>query len=473
MVGLKRAEIHRFEEFGRKFLLDVKKNSVYIIDDLTFDLLGLCSQPMEEAQIFDRLAAVYSTASIREAINFLKHKGILMTGEEPTELTFQPLTNKFSITLNVAQSCNLRCRYCYVEKAPTGSRGSLMSEATAKKGIDFILSFDELESLGVSFYGGEPLLNYPVVKSAMQYASRRAEEIGLEDVEFHITTNGTLLSDEILDFFKNYNINVLISLDGPPEVHDSKRIFPNGDGTHQIVLKNLKNLLATEGIHHVSASAVITKDHRLRDAYEYLSQFDFKDVKISYVRYQDGGEFALSESQKQLYLKDMREIAKDCLEKISRGERPPYYNFETKILQLWKGSRKRYFCPAGIRRFGISPKGDIHPCGVAAAQGIHRIGDVHTGLYAEKTKRFLQKISLENREECTNCWARYLCAGGCFLLLVRDYDAKRRCEINLRNTELAIAIFALIREKNELLLSSLLDPSFLPRLRKIFPVLDD
>ncbi|WP_456474596.1 radical SAM protein [Candidatus Pyrohabitans sp.] len=473
MVELKRAEIHRFEEFGKKFLLDVKRNSVYIIDELTFDLLGLCSQPMEERQIFEKLAAVYSADSIRGTLNFLKDNRILIAEEEPTELTFQPLTNKFSITLNVAQSCNLRCRYCYVEKAPTGSRGSLMSEVTAKKGIDFILGFDELESLGVSFYGGEPLLNYPVVKSAMLYASRRAEEMGLGEVEFHITTNGTLLSDEILEFFKDYNINVLISLDGPPEVHDSKRVFPNGYGTHQIVQNNLKKLLATEGIHHVSASAVVTRDHRLRDAYEYLSQFDLRDIKISYVRYQDGGEFALTESQKQLYLSDMREIARDCIEKISRGERPPYYNFETKILQLWKGSRKKYFCPAGIRRFGISPNGDIYPCGVAAAQGVHRIGDVHNGLYAEKTKRFLQKISIENRDECANCWARYLCAGGCFLLLVRDYDSKRRCEINLRNTELAIAIFALIREKNELLLSSLLDPTFLPRLRKLIPVLDD
>lgn len=470
MPILRRAEIHTFEEFGKRLLLDVKRNRVHIIDKLTRDLLDFCNQPRKEDQIYGELKKRYSAESIAQALDFLKNNKLLSATKERVEITYQPFTNKFNIALNVTQSCNLRCKYCYVEKTPLGSDDSLMSETIAKKAIDFIFNFSELKGLGVSFYGGEPLLNYPVIKSTILYASKKGKERGLDEVEFHITTNGTLLNDEIIDFFKDYKIDVLISLDGNSDVHNSKRVFPTGAGTHQIVLDNLKKLLATKGFHKVSASAVVTKDHRLKNAFKYLSQFNLKDMKISYVRYQEGGEFALTEEKKQLYLRDMQEIARDCVDKISKGERPQYYNFETKILQLWKGVRKKHFCPAGIRRFGVSPKGDIYPCGVAAAQGRYKIGDVYKGLYKRETDDLLKTISIENRKACPGCWARYLCAGGCFLLLVRNYDAKRRCEINLRNTELAIAIFAIIKQKNELLLTSLIDPTFLEEINRVIPI---
>jgi uncharacterized protein len=470
MSVLKRAEIHGFEEFGRKFLLDVKRNSVHIVDDLILNLLDYCSQHREEEQIIEEMKKRYPVQSITDALNFLKYNKILWFEEEPVKITFQPFTNKFNIALNVAHSCNLKCKYCYIEKTSIESRRSLMSETVAKKAIDFIFSFKELEGLGVSFYGGEPLLNYPVIKSTIQYVSQKAKEHGLVEVEFHITTNGTLLNDDIISFLRDHNINVLISLDGPQEIHNAMRVFPDGSGTHRIVLNNLEKLLSTEGIHEVSASAVVTKEHRLKDVYKYLLKFDLKDIKISYVRYQGESELSLTKSAKQLYLADMRELAMDCLNNILRGERPSYYDFETKILQLWKGSRKKYFCPAGIRRFGVSPDGDIYPCGVSAAQGKCVIGSVYNGLYPDESHRFLQKISIENRMDCANCWARYLCAGGCFLLQGHNHSAENGCEINLKNTELAIAVFALVREKNELLLSSIIDPGFLPGLRKLIPV---
>lgn len=463
---LRTVEIQKFEEFGRRFVFAVQEQAVHPINRLEEEIIDCCRIPSRAEDVIGKIGKRYPKDDVASAVGLLQKNRIITSESDQTESVLPPYvtsSNKFHLTLNLTQACNLRCKYCYVAKAPADAESSFMTIETARGAVDFMLNeFADLKSLGISFYGGEPLMNFSVMKEVMQYATDAAKSKGLPEVDFHFNTNGTLLVDTVIDSIRDFNVDVQVSIDGDSAVHDAMRVFPEGSGSHSIIMANLNRLLSAKGRHHVSVSGVITHNSRLKEVYDYLSTFGFKDIKLSYVRYLEDCEYALTNSDKETYISDMKEIANDCLRMIMQGNRPPAYNFESKILQLWSHTRRRFFCPAAMTRFGISPRGDIHPCGPAAAMGIMKIGSLDKGLNHEERERLLQSFSLENRQGCNSCWARYLCAGGCPLPLVRTYDED--CRMALEATKLAVAMFAMVREKNELLLSSLIDAGFLPSL---------
>jgi uncharacterized protein len=311
------------------------------------------------------------------------------------------------------------------------------------------------------------LLVFPVVKAAIEYASKEAEKQGLPEVKYQITTNGTLLTDDMITFLKDYPIDIMVSMDGPASTHDSMRVTRYGEKTHAVVLQNLLKLLNTERKHRVSVSGVITNQGRLKDIYEYLSQFPLWDVKLSYVRYLDESEakqYALSDHQKVVYLSDMKWLAQQCAESILQGVRPPFYNFENIILQLWRHVKRGYFCLAGLKQFGISPEGEIYPCGPSANLHEFSLGTLKDGLGTSLVDRWVTHTSFE-KDECTQYWAQYVCMGGCPLQLVKTPESE--CEINRYATQLAIAVYAAVKEENEMMLASLINEEFLSEVRDI------
>lgn len=449
---------YRFHEFGRELVYDIEGATAFFVNDVESKVLD-CLQ--EGKSLEDSSAIVqqyYNGEEISKSLEHLKSEGVFTA--DPA-IPYQKFSQTHALTLNLTQECNLRCKYCYVEKP---GLSSFMSERVAKKAVDFLLTFKDMDAFGISFYGGEPLLNFPVLKSTIEYACKEAEKRGLPEVKYHITTNGTLLTDEVIAFLTDYHVNVMVSIDGPPSIHDAVRVTPTGEGTHSLVLDRLYALMDAVGCHKVSVSGVVTNQGRLKPAYEYLSQLSLKDIKLSYVRYLDKSEYALTDSQKEQYKEDMRDIALECLELLLKGIRPPYYNFENKILQLWKHTKRARFCPAGVRRFGISPAGDIHPCGPAAAMGEWKLGTLNNGLNENAVDKWTAVASFEHRPDCNTCWARYLCAGGCPLRLVRRFD-EQRCEINQHATRLAIAVYAAVKEQNEVMFAALVDEGFLSYIR--------
>lgn len=453
---------YRFCEFGRELVYDTEGANAFFLTTVEARLLDCLQEgrPLEEC--IAALKRVYSDEEIEEAVDHVKKEGLLTDPRIP----YQDLPREYTLTLNITQQCNLRCRYCYVENP--GSQ-SFMSEKTARKAVDFMLTFDDMDRFGISFYGGEPLLNFPLVKSTMEYASHEAEKRGFPEVKYHVTSNGTLMTDDMIAFFTEYNIDVMLSMDGPASVHDAMRVTPDGRGTHAKVSEVLQKLINARGKHKVSVSGVITSGGRLKDVYAYFAQFPLRDVKLSYVRYLNEKEekkFALSDAQKELYMEDMRELAQECLNQVMKGVRPSYYNFENKVLQLWKHTKKGYFCPAGLRRFGISPGGEVYPCGPAADLGEFKLGTLEDGIDQKAMDRWIAHTSFDRREECTPCWARHLCIGECPLQVLRDYDEKR-CEISHHSTRLAIALYASVKEKNELMLASFIDEEFLSTVREM------
>jgi uncharacterized protein len=454
--------LHRFCEFGRDVVYDIEGATAFFTNDVEAHLLDLLQEGKSPEECTAALMNTFTDSEIDDAITHITREGLLSDPHIP----YQDLPKIYTLALNVTQQCNLRCKYCYVENP--GSQ-PFMSEETAKKAIDFITEFEDIEGFGISFYGGEPLLNFPVIKSAIEYASKVEEEKGFPEVKFHVTTNGTLMTDEMIDYFTDYDIDVMVSIDGPAFIHDAMRITPDKKGTHAKVSDVLQKLVQAKGRHKISVSGVITNQGRLKDIYAYFSQFPLRDIKLSYVRYLDEHEekkYALSESEKEQYMGDMRELALTCFDLIMNGIRPPYYNFENKVLQLWKHSKKNYFCPAGLRRYGISPGGEIYPCGPAADLGEFQLGTLDKGLTPDLTKKWVDYSSISNREECKPCWARNLCLGGCPLQWLRDLD-EQRCKISHHSTRLAIGLYALVKEQNEMMLASFIDEGFLSKIREM------
>ena len=441
-------------------MYDIEGVTAFFVNEVESHLLHLLDEgkSIEESVAILQQEKCYSDALIHESQNHLKSEGVCAIPAIP----YQHFSQTYTLTLNVTQECNLRCRYCYVKKRDH----SFMSETAAKKAVDFLFSFKDLEGFGISFYGGEPLLNFPVVKSTIEYTSREAEKRGLPEVKYHITTNGTLLTDEIISFLTDYHINVMVSIDGPASIHDAVRVTPAGEKTHALVLNRLQKLLSTSGNHKVSVSGVVTNRGQLRPAYDYLSRLPLTDIKVSYVQHLDNSEYALTDSQKKQYKEDMRYIAQKSLELLLKGSRPPYYEFENKILQLWKHTKRLYFCPAGVRRFGISPDGGIYPCGPAAAMDEWKLGYLDRGLNKNEVDKWRVISSFENTSSCRTCWVRYLCAGGCPLRLVRQVDEKR-CEMKEHAAKLAIALYAALKEQNEVMLAALVDEEFLSHIKRM------
>ena len=454
--------LYRFCEFGRDVVYDIEGATAFFTNDVEGTLLDLLQEGKSPEECTTTLMNTFTASEIDEALTHITKEGLL---SEP-HIPYQDLPKIYTLALNVTQQCNLRCKYCYVENP--GSQ-PFMREETARKAIDFITEFDDIEGFGISFYGGEPLLNFPVIKEAIEYASQVEKEKGFPEVKFHVTTNGTLMTDEMIDYFTDYDIDVMVSIDGPAFIHDAMRVTPDGKGTHAKVSDVMQKLVQAKGRHKISVSGVITNQGRLKDIYAYFSQFPLRDIKLSYVRYLDEHEekkYALSESEKDQYMEDMRELALTCYDQIMNGIRPPYYNFENKVLQLWKHSRKNYFCPAGLRRYGISPGGEIYPCGPAADLGEFQLGTLDEGLDPDLTKKWTDYSSISNREECKSCWDRNLCLGGCPLQWLRDLD-EQRCKISHHSTRLAIALYGLVKEKNEMMLASFVDEGFLSKIREM------
>jgi uncharacterized protein len=447
---------YRFHEFGRDIVYDREGVTAFFVNKGEAQFLDY----LEEGKSCEECAlllvhAGYTPDEITDAVEHLESEGALT---DPESCLREPVSRSYILTLNVTQECNLRCTYCFVEKSDSSA---FMSKETARKAIDFIMDFD-MKGVGIAFYGGEPLLNFPVVKAAMEYASQEAEKRGLPEVTYQLTTNGTLILDEMITFFTKYPISIMVSLDGPASIHDAMRVTATGEKTHAVVVKNLQKLIKTPGRHKVSVSGVVTGKGRLKDSYEYLSQFPLKETKLSHVHYLnecDAVTYKLSDKKKEAYMEDMRALAWECVDLISKGVRPPYYNFENMIIQLWKHAQKSRFCFAGVGQYGISPEGDIYPCGPAANLKEFKLGSLDKGVNQQVLNEWARSTSWEDKE-CITCWAQALCVGGCPLQLVRNVD-KDTCEITQHTTRLAIAIYAAVKDINEMMLASLVDEEFL------------
>jgi uncharacterized protein len=315
-----------------------------------------------------------------------------------------------AVSLNVAQSCNLACTYCYADEGRFGGKAEFMPLQIARATIDTILNGARGRRVTIGFIGGEPFLNRAVVHESVAYAARRGRELRTP-VQFSVTTNATLLNAEDIDLLRGHDFAVSVSLDGPAEMNDRERRSLNGESASASALERLRPLLDAPGRARIAARATVTRqDMRIAERIAALTAAGFHDIGVSPLRTSPRAEQVLRPADWPVYLSEMIRAAEAEWRNLERGAEWRFSNLATAVKQIHAGAARTLPCGAGDNYVSVDAHGEYFAC--------HRtVGDSRFHFGAEPgdapRREFLAARQVDLQEPCRTCWARYLCGGGC------------------------------------------------------------
>lgn len=335
---------------------------------------------------------------------------------EPEYIDPTPVKNPktYALSLAIAQKCNLGCSYCYAAQGGFGSASKMMDLETAKQSIDFILR-DKIggEKIQISFMGGEPLMNRKGIQAATIYARSQAEAKGV-DVNFSITSNGTLIRPEDILFFEEYGFAVTISLDGSKEEHDLQRPMKNGKGSFDLILKNIEPMLRSQSKMQVSARITVTPQNILvSETLQKFIDLGFYSVGLSPLLNANDHSNELDQEQLEHLLSEMIACGLVFEKAVLQGKPYPFLNMMNAYKEIEKNTHKPYPCGAGAGYLGVSAEGDFAACHRFVNEDKAVMGSLNTGVDTLKQNKWLEERHVLNQEPCNQCWARFLCGGGC------------------------------------------------------------
>lgn len=340
--------------------------------------------------------------------------------------------------------CNLRCSYCFVEQTRLSASGRRMSPEIAARVVDALdQGLADVDSICLHLYGGEPLTNLPALEAMVDRAAEKAPG----RFTFAITTNGTCGSPRAVDLLGRGRFQVVLSIDGPPAVHDACRRTARGAPTHARIVRFLEALRArTECT--VRVSAVVRPGWRLADAVAYLETLPADLLKAQAVRGPNGSAWNLTPEEKETYLADLELLGRKVAADVEAGRMPKDDRFSRRVLQLLAGIERDAFCAAGDTTFGITPAGDVLPC--VLMDGGSKLGRIEEdpAVWREAGRRW--RRSRPVRPECESCAARSLCGGGCPALM--PVCGADECDLVRKNCEVASAIYERFRSRPQDLL---------------------
>jgi uncharacterized protein len=416
-------EFHAFKGGETKYLYLVPSGAIFELEGLASAVLeGLqAGERTPESILGDLQAAGYSASDATEAIQDLYHARVIVSGDGPP-LDPVSVPDEFplsTLVLNVTNQCNLSCKYCYEfgedKFANPEGKAKFMPVETAQEAIDYLLANSPgRPSVHVTFFGGETLLNFKVMRSAVQYALVKAKEAG-KVIDFSLTTNGTLLSEEVIEFLSEYRIGVTISLDGDREMNDQFRVFKDGRGSYDIIAPKVKALLARHTTRPIGARVTLTAQvAEVLKIYRHLTNdLGFREVGFAPVTTAPVRLYTIGGGGLDFMLAQFTQLAKEYRDCALRGEHHGFSNVTDTLMELHHGVSKAFPCGAGLGLIGVAPSGDIAPCHRFVDSDEHSLGHVSTGIDREKQAKFLTKGHIGSKYDCHSCWARPLCSGGC------------------------------------------------------------
>jgi uncharacterized protein len=291
-----------------------------------------------------------------------------------------------------------------------------MSEETARESVDFLLRESGGNRIAhLTFFGGETLLNFPVLQKTIAYARTRAAEVGKE-IEFSLTTNATLLRPDVIEFLADNNVGVTVSIDGPRDLQNRFRVFHNGSGSYDIVAPNIKQLLQRHRRRPIGARVTLTGETLdIRRIFRHLSdELGFWEVGFAPVTTSPNQPYAIGDQGFDRMLEQFRELAMEFLDYAVENRHHGFSNVKDTIEEIHKGVSKAYPCGAGFGLMGVSTDGDVGLCHRFAGSEAHQLGTVRNGVNRERQIEFLKTHQIADKTDCAQCWARPLCSGGCY-----------------------------------------------------------
>ncbi len=438
--------LHTFEVNGMYLVLDVESGALHSLDKMAYDII---KAENEGTSPFD---LPYEKTEIEEVLNELcelKNAGALDTPmpEMPSVISSNGVIK--AMCLHIAHDCNLRCKYCFAETGEYRGGRMLMSEEVGKAALDFLVEHSgNRHNLEVDLFGGEPLVNFDVVKAVVDYG-RELEKKHNKNINFTITTNGVALDDEKIEYINREMYNVVISIDGRKEIHDMLRKTPNGKGSFDIIVPNAKKLIEQRGDKEYYIRGTFTSKNLdfLNDVKE-LESLGFERISIEPVVLDDSDELALREEHLQRIFKEYEELAKYLNEKRTSGKHIVFFHF---MLDMGHGPclKKRIKgCGAGVEYVAVTPNGEIYPCHQFVGETDYKMGSVVTGEFNREIQHSFEECNILTKKECRECWAKYFCSGGCAANAYKYNGSiykphKVTCELLKKRTECGAALYAL------------------------------
>jgi uncharacterized protein len=421
----RRGEMHAFQAADSNFMYLVSAGAVFALDDAATNVLArLDEREMSHAELVSALIeGGYTDADAEELIRELRLvQGIVSDrvarapapAAPPADFPLQALV------LNITNQCNLACTYCYefgADKIATpAGKAKYMTIETAKTSVDFLLEQSrDRPAVHITFFGGETLMNFKLLKEVVLYAREAAAAHG-KIIGFSLTTNATLLTDEIIAFLSDYEIGVTVSMDGPPELQDKHRVYKSGKGTYAVIEPRLRKLIANHKTRAITARVTLTEG--VTDVvriYRHLKE-DIGFHEVGFAPVTTSGqkrEYSLDDGGMDTVLAQFHELADEWLEYALRGQMHGFTNVSETIGELLQGVNKSHPCGAGLGLLGVGPSGDLSPCHRFTDADTHTLGHISTGIDQGKREDFLSRGHVEAKYDCQSCWARPLCAGGC------------------------------------------------------------
>jgi len=461
-----RGQIHLFQKFDRYFAIDVGTGVVIELDELSWKIATKISEGNPIAAVKHMLKKDFSEDDVYEAfkeLSELYENGEFFSKDFVPQAKSTTTKSINGLCLMMSGDCNLRCDYCFAVDANSTGRKGHMPKEVAHKAVDFLLANARAsKELSVSFFGGEPLLNFPVVESTVIYALEKAKTNN-KRIRFNITTNVTLLNKTVRDFLaKHPEITLILSIDGGAEIHNRYRCFADGRRSFAVVRRNILSLLGDNRIdpNSLSVRGTFTGiSHDLVTATSEILALGLKDISIepAIVR---AGELEISEKQLEAIKKDYDQLALFYLDNIKNGK--PFRLFHFEIARQNVAFPKRMYkpCSAGTSYLAVDIDGTIYPCHRFIGDSNFVMGNLNGHSLDKDLSKLFTGALVISKEKCRSCWARYYCGGGCHRHgyefngdIHNPYDIE--CELMRHRIELGAYLHAILTDDESMEISEL------------------
>ena len=446
--------IHKFKIHGTFIVVDVNSGAVHVLDETAYEILDYYKK-LNKASIMDKLSTKYGSNKVNEAyeeICELENSGQLYAEDpfEGYEFTSESEPVIKALCLHVAHDCNLRCKYCFAATGDFGVKRTLMSVETGKKAIDFIIKASgSRRNLEIDFFGGEPLMNFEVVKDVTAYAIEKGREFN-KNFRLTLTTNALLLNEENKKFINEHIGNLVMSIDGREEVNDRMRFRVDGSGTYSTILPKIKDMADSRNQDRYYIRGTFTRENTdfSKDVL-HLADLGFKQISIEPVVAGKDSGYDIREEDLPELLVEYENLAKEYVKRYKEGNGFNFFHFMMDLRQGPCAIKKLKGCGSGHEYVAVTPEGDIYPCHQFVGMDDFKIGNVNYG--NDLNKKVIDRFKASNimsNDACKVCWAKFYCSGGCAANayqfgggLGKPY--KIACELEKKRVECSLWIKAL------------------------------
>ena len=418
--------IHQYKLGGFNVVLDVCSGSVHVVDDVAYDIISLFESE-EKDVIIAKMSEKYlgnediSLEDIKEC--YAQVEELRDAGKLFTEDTFEPMAGKLkektagvvkALCLHIAHTCNLNCSYCFASQGKYHGDRAVMSYEVGKRALEFLIeNSGTRHNHEVDFFGGEPLMNFQVVKDLVAYARSIEKEKG-KNFRFTLTTNGVLVDDDVIDFANRECSNVVLSLDGRKEVHDRYRVDYAGNGSWEKIVPKFQKFVEARGgkEYYMRGTFTHANPDFLNDIKQMLD-LGFNELSMEPVVCAKDDPSALTEEDMEIVMKQYEELASLMLERDKEGRPFTFYHY---MIDLTGGPciyKRISGCGSGTEYMAVTPWGDLYPCHQFVGEERFKLGDIWQGVTNKDIQNEFAACNVYTRPECRDCWAKLYCSGGC------------------------------------------------------------